>query len=67
MKVIIDGKENSFISIFRPSGGNGGYCSHFQCNTVNNASAHSFNYHPSEMPKDQEIKTNGHVYIFPSK
>jgi hypothetical protein len=66
MKVIIDGKPNEFINIFRPGAGDGKACKHWQCNTIGNASAHSFNSHPSHLPKNKEIKTNGHIYIFPS-
>lgn len=60
MKVIIDGKQEEFISIF-PTG------DHFQCNTTGHRTAHSFNIHPKYYPKDSEVKTNGHVYIFPKK
>lgn len=71
MKVIIDGKETKFVNIFRPSGGRAGnnshLCNHWQCNTEGNTSAHNFSTHPNHLPKDTEIKTNGHTYIFPSK
>lgn len=66
MKVLIDGQQNEFINIFRPSGGSA-FCNFWQCNTQGNASAHNFNQHPKNYPKDTEIKTNGHIYIFPSK
>jgi hypothetical protein len=60
MKVIIDGKPNEFISILYVAG-------HFQCNTIKNHSAHCFNTNPKTFPRDKEIKTNGCIYIFPSK
>lgn len=59
MKVIIDGSQNHFTAIFRAG-------DHWQANTQGNKSAHSFNMHPKEYPKNTEIKTNGHVYIFPN-
>jgi hypothetical protein len=67
MKVLIDNKPEEFINIFRPSGGSGKACPWWQCNTTGNKTAHTFNTHPSQFPKDEEIKTNGHIYIFPSK
>lgn len=67
MKVLIDNKPEEFISIFRPGAGDGKACKHWQCNTTGNRTAHSFNSHPSNFPKDIPIKTNGHIYIFPSK
>lgn len=72
MKVIINGKENAFVDIFRPFAGYDEndkpiYCPFYQCNTRGNESAHNFNTHPRYFPKDKEIKTNGCVYIFPSK
>jgi hypothetical protein len=60
MKVIIDGVENEFIRIFWVG-------SHWQCNTIDNKSAHSFRGHPKYLPKNTEIKTNGCVYVFPNK
>lgn len=60
MKVLIDNKPEQFISI--TWAGN-----HYQCNTTGNRTAHCFNMHPDTLPKDKEIKTNGHTYIFPSK
>lgn len=60
MKVIIDDKPNTFISIIQ-------HGNHWQCNTEGNASAHNFNMHPKHYEKDRKIKTNGHVYVFPSK
>lgn len=60
MKVIIDGKQTEFTSIF-PAG------DHIQANEKGNVRAHSFNMHPKHYPKDKEIKTNGHIYIFPSR
>lgn len=60
MKVLIDNQPNTFTSIFRTG-------DHWQCNTQGNKSAHSFKIHPKYYPKDSEIKTNGHIYIFPSK
>jgi len=60
MKVIINGKENAFIQIQA-------HKTHFQCNTIGHQSAHNFNTHPKYLPKDTEIKTNGCVYVFPSK
>lgn len=60
MKVTIDGKQEEFISIFNAG-------DHFQCNTTKHKTAHSFNTHPKHYPKDSEIKTNGHVYVFPKK
>jgi len=60
MRVIIDGKENAFIQIQR-------HGKHYQCNTIGHQSAHNFNCHPSQLPKDKEIKTNGCIYVFPSK
>lgn len=60
MKVIINNKPNEFIAIFRAG-------DHWQCNTRGHASAHSFNSHPKYLPKGKELKTNGCVYVFPSK
>jgi len=60
MKVIIDGIPETFISIFRTG-------DHWQCNTTWHKSAHCFNIHPEYLPKDKEIKTNGCIYVFPSK
>lgn len=59
MKVLIDNKPNEFISITL-------HGDHYQCNTIGNATAHSFGMHPKYYPKDRKITTNGHVYIFPS-
>lgn len=59
MKVIIDGKQDEFIKIF-PTG------DHWQCNTIGHHSAHNFKDHPKYFPKNQKVKTNGHIYIFPS-
>lgn len=68
MKVIIDGIPNEFDSIQRPSAGNYSFrCPHFECIVKDHSSAHNFNQHPKSLPKDTEIKTNGHVYVFPSK
>lgn len=60
MKVLIDGQPNEFIKIFRVG-------NHWQCNTINHASAHNFNTHPKHFPKDKEVRTNGCIYVFPSK
>ena len=60
MKVLIDNIPNEFTSIFKAG-------DHIQCNTQGNKSAHNFNQHPKTFSKDTEIKTNGHIYIFPSK
>lgn len=72
MKVIIDGKPNTFINIFRPGIGanNNGTLvaskTHWQCNTEGNRTAHTLRQHPKKYDKDRPLKTNGHTYIFPS-
>lgn len=60
MKVLIDNIPDKFVKIQWLG-------NHCQCNTTGHRSDHSFNRHPKDYPKDTEIKTNGHVYIFPSK
>lgn len=55
-QVLIDNKPNTLTRVCHSHGG-------IQYNTENNHSAHTFNTDLNLLPKNKEIKTNGHTYI----
>lgn len=56
--VIIDGKQNQLTLAYHAHGSKS-----WQYNTEKNVSAHTFNIPLSQLPKNIEIKTNGHTYV----